>query len=211
MPPEIEPERNAAAGGGEGLLKLMEQFAREAGRSELADVPFLFWGWSSAAGFGPSFALLHPDRTVAFIRYHSHMRGLPNGMQTAKEIPALIFVGGQDDPALVEDSTTMFSRGRAVGAPWAIVSRAAVPHQIRAADIEAASRLTMPWVTAVVNGRLGDGVRLQAMPTSEGWLGDETTGRIVRVPDAEPSQRHRSWLPDERTAAAWQSLVAAPK
>ena len=132
-------------------------------------------------------------------------------MQTAKEIPALIFVGGQDDPTLAEDSTTMFNQGRAVGAPWAIVLRAGVPHQIRAADVEAASRLTMPWVSAVVNGRLGDGARLQAMPTTEGWLGDDATGRIVRVPGAEPSRRHRSWLPDERTAAAWQALVAAPK
>ena len=201
------PQRSGA----EGLLTLMRQFAREAARSELADVPFLFWGWSAAGGFGPSFARLHPERTVAFIRYHSHLRGLSLDMQTAREIPALLFVGGQDDPTFAEDATTMFNQGRGVNAPWAIVMREGVPHQIRAADMEAASRLTMPWVLAVVNRRLGNGARLQALEIAEGWLGDDTTGRIVRVPDAEPSQEHRSWLPDEKTAAAWQSLVAPAK
>jgi hypothetical protein len=43
-PPETEPDRNAAAGGGDGLLALMRQFGRESGHAELADVPFLFLG-----------------------------------------------------------------------------------------------------------------------------------------------------------------------
>ena len=120
-------------------------------------------------------------------------------------------MGGQDAPELAEDSAALFNRGRSSGAPWAIILQPGAPHQIRAADIEAASRLTMPWISAVVNARVRGGARLEPVTDTDAWLGDHETGAILRARDAEPSQRPRSWLPDERTAAAWRSLVATPK
>jgi hypothetical protein len=90
-------------GGADGLLSLMHKLAREFGHRELADAPFLFWGWSAASAFGPSFALLHPERTVGFIRYHSG--GFPSEVEALKEIPALIFLGGQDGPEAAKLAT----------------------------------------------------------------------------------------------------------
>jgi hypothetical protein len=62
-----------------------------------------------------------------------------------------------------------------------------------------------------VNARVRDGKGLQPMTDVDAWLGDHETGRISRARDTAPSQGHRSWLPDERTATAWQSLVAVSK
>ena len=208
-PPESDPVRNAATGSGDGLLELMRRFAVESGRPEIADAPFLFWGWSAAAGFGPSFARLHPHRTVGFIRYHSHLRGLPLDFQTAREIPALIFVGGEDDPTLAQDSISLFRQGRSFGAPWAILIQPGVPHQIRAADIAAASPLTMAWITAVVNARIGGSARLRAMSSEEAWFGDSETGAISRA--GPPEKGDQSWLPDEPTALAWKAVATLRK
>ena len=55
--------RNAALGGGDALLGIMDRLAKETAHPELQSVPFVFWGWSAAATFGPSFAQLDAERT----------------------------------------------------------------------------------------------------------------------------------------------------
>ena len=204
-----DPQRNAALGGADGLVALMHRFARESRHPELVDAPFLFWGWSAQSAFGPSFALLHPERTVGFIRYH--FGGLPNEVERLKGIPALIFLAAQDNPEAVKLATTLFDQARSLSAPWAMVVQPNAHHEIRAPEIEAAGRLTMPWIDAVVNARVRGSARLQPLTNSDGWLGDHATGAISRASEVESSHERRSWLPDERTAVAWQSLVAAAK
>ena len=160
--PNAEPQRNAAAGGAEALTVLLKMLAAESKHPELADAPLLFWGWSAAAGFGPSFARLHPERTVGFIRYHSHLRGIPVHMDTAKDIPALLFVGAEDSPELERDATALFRKARSLDAPWAFVRQPRVPHVIRDEDIRSANRLVIPWIAAVVAERVnGAGPRLR--------------------------------------------------
>ncbi len=110
--------RNASIGGAEALLKVLEEFARQARRPELRDAKILIWGHSAAGSFGVTFAATQPSRTIAFVRYHSHSRGLPVDMKTIAHIPALIFAGGKDTTAGVEDSETLWKAGRSVDAPW---------------------------------------------------------------------------------------------
>ncbi len=205
-----DPQRNAALGGADGLLALMHRFARESRHPELADAPFLFWGWSAQSAFGPSFALLHPERTLGFIRYH-YGGSFPNEVERLKGIPALIFLAAQDNPEGVKLATSLFDQARSLAAPWAMVVQSSAHHEIRAPEIEAAARLTMPWIDAVVNARVRGSARLHPLTNTDGWLGDQATGAISRVGDVEPSEGRRSWLPDERSATAWQSLVAAAK
>ena len=108
-PPPDEPItsqllRNAAVGGGEALLSLLRRFADETGHPELRDASMLFWGWSSAASFGTTFAGAYPERTVGCVRYHTHRRGLSDNVQQLKQIPALLVAGGKDETAGIEDA-----------------------------------------------------------------------------------------------------------
>jgi hypothetical protein len=207
---DVEPNRNAAAGGDEALAALMRVFAAESGHPELSDVPLLFWGWSSAAGFGPSYARLHPERTLGFIRYHSHLRGLAVDLETAQHIPALLFVGADDAADIAEDSRTLFKSGRAVGAPWSLALQPGVPHQIRGTDMTKATALAIPWITAVVRERLPRaGGRLRAVPPETGWLGNPSTGEVFPYGSYAGDKSEASWLPDEPSARAWQAVVTA--
>ena len=206
--PNAEPQRNAAAGGAEALTVLLKMLAAESKHPELADAPLLFWGWSAAAGFGPSFARLHPERTIGFVRYHSHLRGIPVDMESAKDIPALLFVGAEDSPELEQDATELFRQARSLDAPWAFVRQLRVPHVIRDEDIRSANELVIPWIAAVVGERLdGAGPRLHPIARSTGWMGDLTTGDVSPVASYTASLTGSSWLPDERTAKAWQTIV----
>lgn len=205
--PDVEPNRNAAAGGDKALAALMRAFAAESGRPELSDVPLVFWGWSSAAGFGPSYARLYPERTLAFIRYHSHLRGLAVDRETAQHIPALLFVGGNDSTDIAEDSRTLLKSGRAVGAPWALALQPGAPHQIREMDVANATALAIPWITAIVRARLPQaGVRLRAVRQETGWLADPDTGQVAPYGKYGGNKSEASWLPDEPSARAWQAV-----
>jgi hypothetical protein len=211
-PVELEPQRNAATGADEALNELLRRLGVESGHPELREVPLLFWGWSAAAGFGPSFARLHPDRTLGFIRYHSHLRGLPVDLETAKTIPALLFAGAAEGPEIPEDSRNLFRSGRAVGAPWAFVLQPGVPHEIRLVDMMRTNPLVVSWITAVARERLPQsGTRLRTIPQEMGWLGDPNTGEVSAFSTYSAAKSEASWLPDEPTARAWQSAVTAPK
>jgi hypothetical protein len=81
--------RNAGIGGGDALFGLMERLSRETAHPELSSAPFVFWGWSAASNFGPSFAERHSARTLAFIAYHGALASVDGYMALLKRIPAL--------------------------------------------------------------------------------------------------------------------------
>ena len=88
--------RNAALGGGDVLLGIMDRLVKETAHPELQTAPFVFWGWSAAATFGPSFAQLHAERTLAFIAYHAQLTAVDTYLNALKRIPALLINGGRD-------------------------------------------------------------------------------------------------------------------
>jgi hypothetical protein len=90
----------ASLGGGEGLVILLKRLAQESGHMELENAPLVFWGHSAAGPFGATLALLYPQRTLAFVRYHSGARPLEANMTVLSQIPALAFVGGKIPSAL---------------------------------------------------------------------------------------------------------------
>ena len=110
--------RNAAVGGGEGLLTLLNRLAADSGHDELRTVPLLFWGFSASGSFGTTFAMLNPTRTIGFVRFNSHSRELPITVEALRSIPALLLAGGDDKVAGTEDAEKLWRQGRALGAPW---------------------------------------------------------------------------------------------
>jgi hypothetical protein len=211
-PPERQVMRVASLGGSEGLLTVMQRLATESGHPELQSVPLAFWGWSAAAGFGPTFAKEHPQRTLAFIRYHTNQRGILVDLDTTKVIPALLLAGGKDTSAGVEDTESLWRRGSASGAPWSFVIEPNVPHGIidGNAGIEFftnSSQLMLPWLTAIMRQRLPQlGAPMQPIDKRVGWLGDIKTGEIRPSASFSGSTADKTWLPDEESARAWQRL-----
>lgn len=211
LPATQQAVRNASLGGGEAVLNLLEQLARQTGRPELREAKLLFWGHSAAGSFGTSFAALHPSRTIAFVRYHSHSRNMPVDVPTLATIPGLIFAGEKDTTAGVEDSEVLWRSGRRLNAPWTFALEPGATHGSRDA-LTAANQLALPWVRTVFERRMSDrAADLRPVDDSTGWLaavtGDETSlARSFRGPKADAA-----WLPDEATVNGWRRVTGTRK
>lgn len=149
-PPAEQVVRNAAIGGGRGLLDLLEQVGRTTGHPELDSVPLLLWGFSAAGNFGVSFAATHPERTLGFVRYHSNMRGLAVDLSHLGGFPALIVAGENDDVAGVADSRDFYHQGREHGAEWTFLLEPDMPHYPEGAEFDASVARMLPWIEQVL-------------------------------------------------------------
>src|SRR5688572_5275597 len=70
----------------------------------------------------------------------------------------------------------------------------------------------IPSVAAVVKARLpGSSYELVPIAEEDGWLGTPTTAEVRPSRGFGGSTESLSWLPNEQTAKACQSLVAPPK
>ena len=106
------------ASGADALPPLLQRLAQESGHPELIDAPLVFWGHSGAGTVATAFAGRFPERTLAFVRYHTGPT-LAADLSVVSQIPALFLAGGQEDDRTINDSVeTLWKRGRAVGAPW---------------------------------------------------------------------------------------------
>src|SRR4030095_10854052 len=120
--------RTAAEGGADALLVILQRLGEDSAHKELKDPPLLLWGWSTPTSLGTTFAELYPERTVAFIRYHTHRRGIQLDMKVLRNIPALLIAGGEDALAGTEDAETFWKSGRAAGAPWTFAIEPGATH-----------------------------------------------------------------------------------
>lgn len=207
--------RRADQGGAEALLQLLRQVARDTNRREIEDAPLVFWGHSAAGPFGAGFAALHPDRTIAFVRYHSGpMAG--GEVPAMTRVPALFLSGGRDTSTgapggwtnlAVDGPKALWQFGRSGGGPWTFAYDPEADHD----SIEALTRsnaLMIAWISAVVRQRIRDeGSRLFDIAPGSGWLGNNDTGEVIAVNAFSGSMTNHSWLPDETTAQFWRALM----
>jgi hypothetical protein len=203
--------RTAAEGGADALLVILERLGEDSAHKELKDAPLLLWGWSATASFGTTFAELYPERTVAFIRYHTHRRGLQADLKVLRNIPALLIAGGKDQTAGTEDAETLWKSGRSAGAPWTFAIEPDAPH-VSEKIFEASQALMIPWIEAVLAQRLEPGsVRLRPVTQEGGWLGNNQSAETVPHAAFRDAKDGTSWLPDEVTARAWRIVLGAAK
>ena len=203
--------RNAAAGGADALLGVLQRLGEQSAHPELKDAPLLLWGGSAGAGFGTTFAELYPERTVAFIRYHAHLRGWTPNMKVLKDIPGLLIAGGQDETAGTEDAERLWKNGRSAGAPWTFAVEPGATH--RDDDtLVSSQQLIIPWIAAVLRQRLGPGsMRLRPVTENSGWLGNNHNTEVAPYATFPDPKREASWLPDEVTARGWRTVLRAAK
>jgi hypothetical protein len=201
---------DARLGGAEILTRALDVLADESGHAELKRVPLLFWGHSAAGPFGSSFAALHPERTLASIRYHSGPAHL--NVDNFRSIPTLFFMGAKDrpdDPSAIKlglQTRSQWKAGRANGAVWAWALEPDAQHGT-VEDVAKANVLMIPWVRAVVRARLDDKGGVREVPVGSGWLADNTTHDIATYDRYPGSKEEASWLPDEASAHGWVQVV----
>lgn len=205
MPVERQVVRNAPAGGAEGVLTLLQRFADRTGHSELRDAPLFFWGFSAAGNFGSTFAMLHPERTIGFVRFQSNLRGLPMDPKVMRDIPALVIASDADKIAGLEDSQRAWEAGRRIGAPWTFLMQ---PGRAHGQGLDAATDFVLSWTAGVFRRRLGDG-RLRPIDQRTGWRGDNATFEIRAGKGSAVDAVGTSWFPDEGSARLWRAQATA--
>jgi hypothetical protein len=192
----------------EALLGLLQRLVQESGHRELTEAPLLFWGHSAAVGPATIFSERLSERTVAFVHYHSGAGVKPGGM--VSKIPALFLAGAKDDIVGSAPAETAFKNGRSIGAPWTLGIEPNATHD-DPKDLERANSLMIPWITAIVRQRLSSDGALRAVTNESAWLGNVQTGEVASHATFAGSKAEASWLPDEVSARAWQSLVMGRK
>jgi len=208
----VDVLRNALLGGADAVLSLLNTLAVESSHPELKSAPIVFWGWSSAASFGTTFAERYPERTIAFIRYHTHRQGLPVDMTILKNIPALLIAGGKDQPARNVDAEALWKLGRSVDAPWTFAIEPEAAHASEEAFKSTQDKLIIPWIEAVVSQRVAaPNARLRAIPVAAGVLGNNRTGAVVAYATFPDSKIDASWLPNEAVARGWRFVLGVAK
>lgn len=148
----IDVLRNAALGGGEGLLMLLGRLASESRHREVAMAPLVLWGHSRTGHFAATFAALHAQRTVAIVGYHSAAGGMAgHDLAVLSKIPTLILMAKADIPNADRPefrwppAETVRRSGRAVDAPWTFGIEPEAVHQ-NPNDLKKANVLVIPWI-----------------------------------------------------------------
>jgi predicted esterase len=206
-----ETNRNAALGGSTGVSRLLEVFAEAMGRRELRRAPMLFWGFSASASFGTTYAALHPDRTIGFVRYHTRRRGIEVDLNKIKDIPALLLAGGNDQVAGVEDSEQFWKVGREAGAPWTLAIEPTAAHSSPEIHLDTMKNLTIPWIAGVLRHRVSDGRSLRPVSAESAFGADPHTFELAPLTSLVGRANNAVWLPDQRTAESWQKVVRGQK
>ncbi len=203
--------RNAAVGGGDAVLRILSEIARQSGHPELNDAKLVLWGGSAGGSFVATLAAMQPERTIAFIRYHSHARGLLVDVKTLAQIPALIFAGRKDERAGVEDSEAFLRSGRTLHAPWTLAIDPDATHMSRDA-IKKANELAIPWVRAVFAARVAEnGAPLRRVDETSGWFASSRDGEVAPAASFRGPKEEASWLPDEASVEGWRAVSASTR
>ncbi len=196
-----DPGRNAKLGGGPGLLALLDSLAEKSGHSELRTTKLALWGFSATGSFAITFAARYPERTIAAIRVHSHLRGLDVDTTSMLRTPVLMIVSTADSTAGTEDSRRLWAVGRQRGAPWALAIETNFEH-VSLDSWWTSSELVWRWIEAQrpTSAPVGPQQRTGA------WLG-VAPNTIASLSAFRGDQRMASWFPDSVTAHAWKRFI----
>lgn len=191
----------------------LQEFARQSGRTELNHAPFVVAGMSRGGGYSRAFALEFPERAVAVAPVCLEA---PPDEPSLRGIPFLT-VFGEKDGGQMQKIMTAHPLRRGEGAQWCVAVQWGRGHEFAKAN-----NVVIPFFDAVIHRRLpaasAESSKLLKYPAEEVWFGDANSwnekrriGRIQRASDFRGDPSTQAWLPDERTARAWQAFVSADK
>jgi poly(3-hydroxybutyrate) depolymerase len=198
----IEEYVDVSRGTGQALIDALTQLGRQNGHPELAGAPLLLWGMSAGGEFNFEFAAWRPERVIAFIVNKGGIYYSALVSRAARDIPALLFVGGADLEFRTATVTGLFMVNRRAGARWALVNEPGLAHVVGHSR-----ELGALFFDEVMTARLGSDGALRPLAEGSGWLGNLTDHTVGAVPAGRGPTVPTAWLPSERLAKAWQQVV----
>jgi poly(3-hydroxybutyrate) depolymerase len=203
----IEAYVNVSQGSGQALLDALGKFAERSHHPEIAGAPLLFWGMSAGGQFNYEFAAWKPERVAAFVVNKGGIYYSALVSRAAREVPALLFVGGKDLEFRTNTIVGLFAVNRRGGALWALAEEPGVAHVVgRSRD------MAIIFFEDVLPLRLGApdarGIStLRPIDPKAGFIGDLKL-KMFQSADGMPAPAvPTAWLPTERVARAWQAMV----
>jgi hypothetical protein len=122
--------------------------------------------------------------------------------RAAREVPGLLIVGGKDLESRTAAITGLFALNRRAGALWALTEEPNAGHVVARS-----AALGAMFFEDVLALRLGDGGTLKRLVEKDGWYGDIRSKAITPVGVQTAPTAPTAWLPSERLAKAWVSIV----
>ncbi len=184
------------------LLAALSDFGTQSQHPELADIPIFFVGHSMGGCTAYGFSRIHGARVAGFLTMKGGCHS-PGPAAAAASVPGHFLIGKLDEQYRRENITAVFEAGRAGGAPWAVSIDPFQHGPIVDFD------LMFDWIDAVLAARLplAPGAPLRAIPETDGWLGDRSSGAISTYACFSSTRSSASWLPSNGTALDWQRMA----
>ncbi len=198
----IEDYVNVSRGSGQALLDAIDTLAVLAKHRELAKAPLLLWGMSAGGQFNYEFTAWKPERVAAFVTNKGGIYYSALVPRAAREVPGLLFVGGKDLESRIAMITGLFAVNRRAGALWALTEEPSVGHVVARS-----AQLGARFFEDVLSLRLGNGSSLKPLAEKDGWYGDIHLKVVTPVGSQKAPTAPTAWLPSERVAKAWLSVV----
>jgi hypothetical protein len=162
------------------------------------------WGMSAGGQFNYEFVAWKPERVAAFVVnkggiYYSAL--LP---RASREVPGMLFIGGKDLAFRNNTIAGLFAVNRRGGALWALAEEPGVAHVVgKSRDV------SLAFFEDVLGLRL-NGQTLTRLEEKSGFIGDLTARTFAPLGDGKVPNHPTAWLPTERVAREWQSMMTAP-
>jgi hypothetical protein len=150
------------------------------------------------------FTRSHSARVIGFMsaKGNCHI----GGPSPAAAVPGYLFIGEEDpvSPGARVAITQLFNDNRPNGALWAMALEIDSGHEFPR-DNDA----TFAWMDAILARRLPAtaGEPLRTITEASGWLGNSSSRMVGAYSCYSDDRVLASWLPDQASAAGWQTIV----
>lgn len=192
----IEEYVDVSKGSGQALLDAIHRFATRANHPELATAPLYLWGMSAGGEFNYEFVAWKPERVAAFIVNKGGIYYSALLSKASRAVPGLLFAGETDLDSRTYTVQGLFGVNRRAGALWGLVVEPGVAHVVGTSQA-----LGAMLFEDVLNAAPG------SLTENSGYLGNLHTRAITKRSEIMAVRDISAWLPTERLAQAWQSVV----
>lgn len=189
------------------IEEAVRKFAEMSQHPEMARAPLAFWGMSAGSNLSARFCRFNPRRVLCFASSKG-TRGPTRDKNGTEEIPMLFAVGAKDNSTWVENSLRNIASGVRKGAPWTLALHPEEGH-----GIGGSVTLARIYLDSIIQRRLappaeaGKTGRIKPVRRDDAWLGDPQTLKIFPFRDFPAAPSKGIYLPDEKTAIAWQKYL----
>lgn len=203
----IEEYVNVSQGSGQALERALESLAKRSNHTEVATAPLLLWGMSAGGQFNYEFVAWKPERVLGFVVNKGGIYYSALLSRAARSVPGLLFTGEYDMASRTETINGLFSLNRRGGALWALTQEPQTKHEVgRSKEMsliffEELLPLRLPSTTS------SNEQHLQKISENSGFIGQLKNNIIKEQKENLPPTYPSSWLPSERAALAWKSVV----